>query len=211
MDLSEQLQTTTQGLFPGVLGVEFLAASKDLIRATMHVREDLCTTPGVLHGGAIMAFADTLGAYGAFLNLPEGSHTTTLESKTNFFAAGRGGTAVTGVAEPLHLGRRTMVWQTRVTDPEEKLVALVTQTQIVLPRAQSAEEQLAGMFQGLTPVEQQALFARLERAGAGLYRAWAEAETNAERRTVLLRAAEREDENAKALENEMDPADKAGT
>ena len=199
-DLSAQLQQTTQGLFPGVLGVEFVEAGKESIRAQMQVRDDLCTSPGVLHGGAIMAFADTLGAYGTFLNLPEGAHTTTLESKTNFFAAGRSGTTITGVAVPLHRGRRTMVWQTRVTDPEETLLALVTQTQIVLPRNLSAEEQLAGMFQGLSTEEEQALLARLERTGAGLYRAWAEAETSSERRSVLLRAAEREEENAKALE-----------
>jgi uncharacterized protein (TIGR00369 family) len=199
-DLSEQLQQTTQGLFPGLLRIEFVAASKELIRAQMRVRDDVCTTPGVLHGGAIMAFADTLGAYGTFLNLEDGAHTTTLESKTNFFAAGRGGTTITGTAVPLHRGRRTMVWQTRVTDPEDKLLALVTQTQIVLPRSQSPEEQLAGMFQGLSIEEQQALLARLERTGAGLYRAWAAAETSSARRSVLLRAAEREEENAKALE-----------
>lgn len=199
-DLSGQLQQTTKGLFPGVLGIEFVTANKDLIRAQMLVRDDLCTTPGVLHGGAIMAFADSLGAYGTFLNLPQGAHTTTLESKTNFFSAGRAGTTVTGVAEPLHIGRRTMVWQTRVTDPDEKLVALITQTQIVLARKETAEEQLAGLFKGLAVEEQQALLARLERTGAAMYRAWAEAETSADRREVLLRAAEREEENAEALE-----------
>jgi hypothetical protein len=93
-----------------------------------------------------------------------------------------------------------MVWQTRVTDPDEKLVALITQTQIVLARKETAEEQLAGLFKGLAVEEQQALLARLERTGAAMYRAWAEAETSADRREVLLRAAEREEENAEALE-----------
>ena len=89
------------------------------------------TTPGVAHGGLLMAFADTLGAYGTFINLPEGASTTTLESKTNFFAAGREGSVLRGEATPLHIGRRTMVWQTRITSGDA-LVALVTQTQMVL-------------------------------------------------------------------------------
>lgn len=165
----------------------------------MKVRDDLCTVPTVLHGGAIMAFADTLGAYGAFLNLPEGARTTTIESKTNFFGAGRRGTTIRGEATPLHRGRSTMVWQTRVTSEDETLIALVTQSQIVLPRSPSAEEQLAGLFNGKTVAEQQALLGRLERAGAGLYRAWAEAESDPERRDALLEAARREEENAELL------------
>jgi uncharacterized protein (TIGR00369 family) len=96
------------------------------------VREELCTRPAVLHGGAIMAFADTLGGVGTMLNLPEGAGTTTIESKTNFIAAAPVGTRVTAEATPLHRGRRTMVWQTRIATPEGKLVALVTQTQLVL-------------------------------------------------------------------------------
>jgi uncharacterized protein (TIGR00369 family) len=92
----------------------------------------LCTRPAVLHGGAIMAFADTLGAAATILNLPEGAGTTTIESKTNFIAAAPEGTRIKGEATPLHRGRRTMVWQTRVTTAEGKLVAVVTQTQLVL-------------------------------------------------------------------------------
>jgi 1,4-dihydroxy-2-naphthoyl-CoA hydrolase len=200
MSLAAQLQDSTQGLFPGLLGVTFVDAAKDGIRATMKVREDLCTMPGVLHGGAIMAFADTLGAYGTFLNLPEGARTTTLESKTNFFAAGRGNTTITGEATPLHRGRTTMVWQTRVESEDAKLLALVTQTQVVLMPDKSAEEQLAGLFEGQSIEDQQALFARLERAGAGLYRVWAAAESDSERKAALLEAAEREEANAEALE-----------
>ena len=115
-----------------LLGIEFTAAAPELVVAEMTVRDDLCTRPAVLHGGAIMAFADTLGAAGTFLNLPEGAGTTTIESKTNFIAAAPLGTRIKGEAIPLHRGRRTMVWQTRVTTAEGKLVAVVTQTQLVL-------------------------------------------------------------------------------
>ena len=92
---------------------------------------ELCTVDGVLHGGALMAFADTLGAVCAFLNLPEGATTTTVESKTNFFRAVRGGLVI-GVTRPLHAGRRFIVAQTDVLDDEERLVAQTTQTQAVL-------------------------------------------------------------------------------
>jgi 1,4-dihydroxy-2-naphthoyl-CoA hydrolase len=115
-----------------LMGIEFTHASPDRVVAEMTVRHDLCTRPAVLHGGAIMAFADTLGGVGTFLNLPEGAGTTTIESKTNFIAAAPVGTRVTAEATPLHRGRRTMVWQTRITTAEGRLVALVTQTQLVL-------------------------------------------------------------------------------
>jgi uncharacterized protein (TIGR00369 family) len=111
--------------------VRFVSVEKTRVVAELRVRGDLCTTPGVAHGGALMAFADTLGAYGTFINLPEGAGTTTIESKTNFFAAGRAGSVLRGEATPLHIGRRTMVWQTRITSGDT-LVALVTQTQMVL-------------------------------------------------------------------------------
>jgi 1,4-dihydroxy-2-naphthoyl-CoA hydrolase len=96
------------------------------------VREDLCTSPAIAHGGAIMAFADTLGAMGTIVNLPKGSGTTTIESKTNFVAPAPVGARVIGETTPVHRGRRTMIWQTRVMNPEGRLVALVTQTQLVL-------------------------------------------------------------------------------
>jgi uncharacterized protein (TIGR00369 family) len=118
--------------FAALLGIRFTAASAERVTAEMPVREDLCTIPAVLHGGAIMAFADTLGAAGTILNLPEGAGTTTIESKTNFIAAAPLGTVLTGEATAVHRGRRTMVWQTRITTPAGKLVALVTQTQMVL-------------------------------------------------------------------------------
>lgn len=118
--------------FAKLLGIEFTSASAEKIVAELLVRDDLCTQPAVLHGGAIMAFADTLGAVGTIVNLPEGAGTTTIESKTNFVAPAPAGTRVIGEATPVHRGKRTMIWQTRVTTPEGRLVALVTQTQLVL-------------------------------------------------------------------------------
>ena len=118
--------------FAELLGIEVVSASPDKIVAEMTVREDLCTSPTVLHGGAIMAFADTLGAMGTIVNLPEGAGTATIESKTNFVAPALLGARVVGETTPIHRGRRTMIWQTRVLGPEGRLLALVTQTQLVL-------------------------------------------------------------------------------
>jgi uncharacterized protein (TIGR00369 family) len=200
MDL-EQLQKTTEGLFPERLGLRFLDASKDEIRAEVDVSRALCTLPGRLHGGVIMALADTLGAYGTVLNLAPGAGTTTIESKTNFFAAGVEGGRVIGICRPLHRGRSTMVWQTRVERDDGTLVALVTQTQIVLPARLAPEEQLAAAFEELDAPAQQALLARLERTGASLYRAWADAEPDPARAQALRAAADREDDNAAVLED----------
>ncbi len=118
--------------FAELLGLAYVSADKDKVVARLTVRPELCTVPDVMHGGAIMAFADTLGAAGTILNLPDGAWTTTIESKTNFIAAARAGTVVTGEATPVHRGRRTMVWQTRITNTDDRLVAQVTQTQMVL-------------------------------------------------------------------------------
>jgi uncharacterized protein (TIGR00369 family) len=118
--------------FAEFLGIEVVSAAADRIVGRMMVRDDLCTRPAVLHGGAIMAFADTLGALGTIANLPEGAGTTTIESKTNFVAPAPVGTQIIGEATPIHRGRRTMIWQTRITNTEGRLVALVTQTQLVL-------------------------------------------------------------------------------
>ena len=118
--------------FARLLGIEFVSATLEKVVAELTVREELCTRPAVLHGGAIMAFADTLGAIGTILNLPEGAGTTTIESKTNFVAPAPVGTRVIGEATPVHRGRRTMLWQTRLSTPEGRLVALVMQTQLVL-------------------------------------------------------------------------------
>jgi uncharacterized protein (TIGR00369 family) len=121
-----------QGCLPELLGIRFTEATKDRLVAELEIRNDLRTFGGALHGGAIMAFADTVGATATSINLPPGASTTTLESKTNFFAAGRDG-VVRAESTPLHRGRTTMVWQTRVTDASGRLPALVIQTQMVLP------------------------------------------------------------------------------
>lgn len=118
--------------FARLLGIEFLTAFKERVTASLLIRPDLCTVNSMIHGGAIMAFADTLGAAGTVLNLPDGAGTTTIESKTNFLAAAPAGQKVLGEATPVHLGRRTMVWQTRITLENGRAVALVTQTQMVL-------------------------------------------------------------------------------
>jgi len=118
--------------FSKLLGIEFVSADQERVVAELTVRPELCTSPSVMHGGAIMAFADTLGAAGTILNLPQGAGTTTLESKTNFIAGAPLGNRLTGEATPVHRGRRTQVWTTRITTAEGRLVAIVTQTQMVL-------------------------------------------------------------------------------
>jgi uncharacterized protein (TIGR00369 family) len=118
--------------FANLMGVEILEREKTRVVGRLTVREDLCTAGGILHGGAYMAFADSLGAIGGFLNLPPGARTTTLESKTNFLGAAKVGSRVIGEATPLHVGRRSSVWQTRITSEEGRLLALVTQTQMTV-------------------------------------------------------------------------------
>jgi 1,4-dihydroxy-2-naphthoyl-CoA hydrolase len=121
------------------LGLRFLSAAPERITAEMMVRDELCNGSGILHGGALMAFADTLGACATVLNLPEGARTTTIESKTNFLAPAPAGTKVIGEALPLHRGRRTTVWQTRITLEAGHLVAVVTQTQLVIESRRGEE------------------------------------------------------------------------
>ncbi|MGQ3016558.1 PaaI family thioesterase [Phenylobacterium sp.] len=128
-------QTDTGMPFANLMGVQILEREKDRVVGQLEVREDLCTAGGILHGGAFMAFADALGAIGGFLNLPAGARTTTLESKTNFLGSAKVGTTVTGEATPLHIGRRSSVWQTRITDETGKLLALVLQTQMTVEAA----------------------------------------------------------------------------
>lgn len=120
-------------LLPGLMGVTLLEAGPERVVATMRVRPDLCTTGGILHGGAVMAFADTLGAVGTFVNLSPGARTTTTDSSTKFLAAAPVGSTVTGECTPFHRGRTTMVWQTLVRAESGKLCAVVTQTQLVIP------------------------------------------------------------------------------
>jgi 1,4-dihydroxy-2-naphthoyl-CoA hydrolase len=122
--------------FAQLLGLELVTVTPERVEAVLRVRADLCTRPSVLHGGAVMAFADTLGAIATVANLAEGATTTTIESKTNFFAAIPVGDTARAECTPLHRGRTTMVWQTRVTRGDGRLAALVTQTQLVIAARQ---------------------------------------------------------------------------
>jgi len=193
------MQERLKGLFADTLGIRFVEVTPERVRAELDVREELWTVPGIMHGGAIMAFADTLGGVATSLNLPPGVGTTTIESKTNFLAAARTGQTIRGECVPLHRGKQTLVWQTRAS-VEDRLVALVTQTQIVLAPRQTPQEVLAALFAEKPIDEQKALLATLERAGAGLYRAWAAGEPDTTMKDALLAAAEREEENALTLE-----------
>jgi uncharacterized protein (TIGR00369 family) len=133
MNLVAQIQERLKGILPELLGIQLVEVTPDRVLATLEVRPALCTTGRILHGGSIMAFADTLGAIGTVVNMPQGHGTATIESKTNFIGGAAEGTTVTGECTPVHKGRTTQVWQTRITNAEGKLVALVTQTQIVMP------------------------------------------------------------------------------
>ena len=133
MSLAAQFQERLKGILPELLGIQLVEVTQDKVLATLVVRPELCTTGKILHGGSIMALADTLGAVGTVVNMPQGYGTATIESKTNFIGGAAEGTTVTGESTPVHKGRTTQVWQTRITNAEGKLVALVTQTQIVMP------------------------------------------------------------------------------
>jgi 1,4-dihydroxy-2-naphthoyl-CoA hydrolase len=129
------LQEILDPIFPGLMGIRLVSCEPDRVVAEMTVRPDLCTSGGILHGGASMAFADTLGAVGTFVNLAPGKRTTTTDSSTKFIGGARAGTTVTGESVALHRGRTTMVWQTSIRSAEGKLCAVVTQTQLVLEAA----------------------------------------------------------------------------
>ena len=129
----DSIQKIFEPLFPGLMGIALVEVTPERVVATLQVRRDLCTTGDAVHGGALMAFADTLGAVGTFMNLPDGARTTTIESKTNFFRASPPG-RLRAEAVPLHVGRRTIVVQTTVYTPDGKRAALVTQTQLVIPQ-----------------------------------------------------------------------------
>lgn len=131
MDMAARLQQELPPL-PRWMGITVTVAGPERVVAELAVREELCTAGHMMHGGAVMAFADTVGALGTVANLREGQGTTTIESKTNFFAGSPVGTRLIAEAIPLHRGRRTQVWETRITNEQGRLVAKVTQTQMVL-------------------------------------------------------------------------------
>jgi uncharacterized protein (TIGR00369 family) len=131
----EAMQQIMAPLLPGLMGVRLTEVTSERVVAELAVRPDLCTAGGILHGGAYMAFADTLGAVGTVVNLPPGKRTTTTDSSTKFIAGAPVGTTVVGECVALHRGRTTQVWQTTIRSQEGRLCAVVTQTQLVLDPA----------------------------------------------------------------------------
>ncbi|HEY0877784.1 MAG TPA: PaaI family thioesterase [Zeimonas sp.] len=128
----EALRRMLAGRFPDTLGIEWLEIDAQRVRARLPVRRELCTAGDVLHGGAMMALADTLGAVGTFVNLPKDARTTTIDSSTKFLAAAPLGSVVEAECTAFHRGRTTMVWQTLVRGENDRLCAVVTQTQLVI-------------------------------------------------------------------------------
>ena len=126
------IQKIIAPLFPGLMGIEFKVLELDRVVAELNVRPDLCTSGDIMHGGAYMAFADTLGAVGTLWNLSDGQRTTTTDSSTKFIAGAKSGSLVVGESIALHRGRTTMVWQTMIKNDQGKLCAVVTQTQLIM-------------------------------------------------------------------------------
>jgi uncharacterized protein (TIGR00369 family) len=132
MDLTASVQAQWKGLLADLLGIQFVEVTPERVVANLEVRPNLCTVGGNLHGGTLMAFADTLGAVATFANLPPGARTTTIESKTNFLGGAPAGSRIIAECTPIHRGRTTMVWQTRIKSEAGKLLGMVIQTQMVL-------------------------------------------------------------------------------
>ncbi len=128
----QSIQQLMEPLFPGLMGVRLTELTAERVTAELLVRPDLCTAGGILHGGASMAFADTLGAVGTIINMPHGKRTTTTDSSTKFISGVPVNSTVTGECVALHRGRTTMVWQTSIRTAQGKLCAVVTQTQLLL-------------------------------------------------------------------------------
>lgn len=201
-DTRQMVEGALSQMFPSVLGMKLTEVTPDRLVAEMTVVPEICTTGQTLHGGAIMTLADFLGASGTFLNLPQGAGTTTLESKTNFISAARVGDKVIATCEPVHKGKSTQVWRTTIAREDGRVVATVTQTQMVLEGPPAPEQAIAKLFAGKSAAEQKALLAKLERSGAAVYRVLASQEPDEARKAALLKAAEKEEENAKTLEDQ---------
>ena len=183
-----------------LFGIKLLEVGKERITAEFTVTPALARTGGVAFGGAFMSVADMLGGVATMANLPRGDLTTTIESKTNFFAPALLGERVIAACEPLHRGRKTMVWRTTVTNEAGRVLAVVTQTQIVLPRKRTPEETMTELFAGKSAAEHKELLAKLERSGAALYRVLAR--RTGHPRARRLAAADAKEENARLLEGE---------
>ena len=132
-DLAGKLNALITPMLPGLLGMTVVEATPERVVGTMLVRADMCTAGGILHGGAYMAFADTLGALSTVINMPTGANTATIESKTNFIGGAKVGSTVIGTTRAFHKGKTTHVWQTEITGEDGKLLAVVSQTQIIMP------------------------------------------------------------------------------
>ena len=133
MTTAAELHALLDPLFPGLLGMRLEEVTPDRVVATMAVRPELCTTGSTMHGGAFMAFADTIGAVATFVNLPPKARTTTIESSTKFLRGAPVGSTVRAECTAFHKGRTTMVWQTLIRGNDDRLCAVVTQTQLVIP------------------------------------------------------------------------------
>jgi 1,4-dihydroxy-2-naphthoyl-CoA hydrolase len=136
--MSHAMDPDLQPPFAELMGMKITQVSRDKVMAELFVRDELENRMGVLHGGAIMGFADNLGGTATMANLPPGARTATIESKTNFFAPIPIGDTAHAECTPLHRGKSTMVWQTRITRNDGRLCAIVTQTQIVIPAGAKA-------------------------------------------------------------------------
>ena len=139
-NIIKMIQEVQSNLLPGYLGMQVIKATQEEVIGTLEIKENLCTIGEVAHGGAIMAFADTMGAICAFLNMPPNSKTTTIESKTNLIRPGKLGETLTARSKLLNKGRTLMLLYTAVQDSQEKLVAVVVQTQIVIRSHQEKDE-----------------------------------------------------------------------
>ncbi len=131
MPLLDSLQAKLPD-YPRALGIVYTEAGADRLVAEIIVRPEMSNGSNTIHGGALMTFADTLGAVATIINIPREKNTTTLESKTNFIGRAPVGTRLIGTATPLHRGRTTQIWETLIRTEDGKLVAKVTQTQLVL-------------------------------------------------------------------------------
>jgi len=133
MESIDSIRALLAPLFPGLMGVQLVEVTPEKVRASLVVRPDLCTTGDSMHGGAFMAFADTLGGIATYVNLPPKTRTTTIESSTKFLRGAPVGSTVHAECTAFHKGRTTMVWQTLVRNADDRLCAVVTQTQLVIP------------------------------------------------------------------------------